>query len=397
MKSATPKRGRATPKVPPTHIAPTPDQALAPKRVDVLEDAPHLLESTLANAVLHNPSSMSLRLDLANFLIAQNRDRDASVVLRNALLEFPEHCLMMLKLGEILHQYPAFQDEAIELFQRVISSNSKMVAAYRPLAWTLAQRGRNEEAITTLRAWCTAAPQDPVAAHLLAAYAQVSVPDRASDAFVAQTFDQAAGHFDTHLRDVLEYRAPEALGRHLSALLPASAKGSLHVLDMGCGTGLSAAVLKPWAQHLTGVDLSSGMLDKAGERGAYDVLVAAELTAYLDQKNLGVERFDLLFAADTLVYFGRLEAVMANAFTALRPGGWVAFTVEHLSTIANDPKSKHMLDKTGRYRHSEAYIKSVLCDVGFLEPKIILDQVRLELDVPQIALVVAAMKPSKVT
>ena len=394
MKPATPKRRRPTPKVVPTPVALTPDQAVVQPRVDVLEDAPHLLESKLANAVLYNPSSMSLRLDLANFLIAQNRDRDASVVLRNALLEFPEHCLMMFTLGEILHLYPAFQDEAIELFRRVISINSMMVAAYRPLAWTLARCGRNEEAITALRAWCAAAPQDAVALHLLAAYAQDSVPDGASDAFVAQTFDQAAGHFDTQLRDVLEYRAPEALGRHLSALLPASAKGSLHVLDMGCGTGLSAAVLKPWAQHLTGVDLSSGMLAKARERGAYDELLTAELTAFLDQKNLGVARFDFLFGADTLIYFGRLEAVMANAFTALRPGGWVAFTVEHLSTMANDPTSKYKLDKTGRYKHSEEYVKSVLCDAGFLSPHIILDQVRLELDVPQIALVVAAMKPT---
>ena len=355
--------------------------------------APHLRESELAHAVFHDPSSMSARLALADFLLEQNRDRDASIVLRNALETFPNHCQMMLKLGEILHQYPAFQDEAIELLSRVISINASVFAAYRPLVWTLNYRRRHEEAVTTLRGWCAAAPTDPVAAHLLAAYTRESIPDRASDAFVKHTFDQAAETFDTYLRDTLQYRAPEALGTHLATLVPASAGASLDVLDMGCGTGLSAPVLRPWARHLSGVDLSTGMLEKAREANGYDILDAAELTVYLDQKSVSGPQFDLLFAADTLVYFGRLDEVLNKAFAALRAGGWIAFTVEHLSTRANDSESQFSLETTGRYKHSEEYVVATLSSAGFLKPHIILDRVRSELDAPQIALIVAAMKP----
>ena len=356
--------------------------------------APHLRESELAHAVFHNPDSMSARLALADFLIEQDRDRDASVVLRNALVAFPDHCLMMLKLGEILHQYPAFQEEAIELLKRVISINVKMFAAYKPLAKTLSSCGQPDEAIATLRAWCAVAPADPVAAHWLAAYVGEAIPDRASDAFVTQTFDRAAGHFDTLLRDTLKYCAPESLGKQLGWLLPASAGASLDVLDMGCGTGLSAPVLRPWARHLTGVDLSTGMLAKAREAGGYDTLEAAELTAYLDQMSADGTQFDLLFAADTFVYFGRLDAVMNKAFAVLRAGGCVAFTVEHLSTKVNDPLSEFSLETTGRYKHAEEYVVAALTNAGFHKLHIVLDQVRFELNVPQIALVVVAMKPA---
>ena len=104
---------------------------------------------------------MSAGLARADFLIEQNRDRDASVVLRNALLAFPDRGLMMLRLGEILDQFAAVRDDGIELFKRVVSINSRTVAACRALAWTLARYGRNAQAVETLRAWCVAALDDP--------------------------------------------------------------------------------------------------------------------------------------------------------------------------------------------------------------------------------------------
>ena len=354
-------------------------------------------ESALLSAVVRHPEDVSASLALASFLSGQDRDRDAAAVYRQILEDHPDDGEALCKLGVLLHLYPAFQEEAVELLQRAISLDSTLAAAYRPLASTLDQQGRRSEAVAVLRAWCAAAPLDAVASHLLAAFSAETVPQRATDAFVQQTFDLAAERFDQHLRDTLQYRAPEALSAHLGALLPASTQVSLDILDMGCGTGLCAPLLRPWARTLTGVDLSSGMLAKAREGGLYDGLEAAELTAYLAQRNHRQSSFDVLFAADTLVYFGQLDALFLQAFAALRPGGWLAFTVERLSPSDRESVDARnfILDTTGRYKHSAHYVKQTLANAGFLAPHLIEAPVRLESGEPEIGLVVAAMKPER--
>ena len=351
-------------------------------------------EAELVGAVLNNPSDIYALLKLGMFLTEQSRDRDAAAVYRQLLSDHPENGLGLVKLGCILHEYPAFQDEAIELLQKAISLNASATDAYRPLAWTLDQLGRRDEAIDVLRAWCAVAPTEPTAAHLLAAYSDEAVPERAADAFVEKTFDLAAARFDLHLRDALQYRGPEVLGAHLEALLPSAVRGSLNILDMGCGTGLCAPQLRPWARHLTGVDLSSGMLAKARETRGYDELEVAELTAYLAAAHQVGRRFDILFAADTLVYFGRLEGLFAQAFAVLNGGGWLAFTVEQLASSDDAGVARDLrLDTTGRYKHSVQYVKNAIIAAGFLAPNVAEAQVRLDSGTPQIALVVAARKP----
>lgn len=52
-------------------------------------------------------------------------------------------------------------------------------------------------------------------------------------------------------------------------------------MDLGCGTGLMGPLLRQHVEHLAGVDLSQGMIDKARERGCYDELAVGELAAHL--------------------------------------------------------------------------------------------------------------------
>jgi predicted TPR repeat methyltransferase len=133
---------------------------------------------------------------------------------------------------------------------------------------------------------------------------------------------------------------------------------NLAVVDAGCGTGLCAPLLRPWAAHLAGCDLSVGMLQRAEQRGGYDVLHKAELTHYL-QTQPG--RFDLVISADTLCYFGDLHEVLAAAARALRPAGGVVFTVEAM------PGGQHgfRLEGSGRYRHAAAHVEACLAAAGF--------------------------------
>jgi predicted TPR repeat methyltransferase len=87
------------------------------------------------------------------------------------------------------------------------------------------------------------------------------VPVRAPDAYVQQVFDRFSRTFEAKLAK-LEYRAPDLVVGSLAATgVPPD--GSRQILDLGCGTGLCGPLLRPYAAHLVGVDLSTGMLAHA--------------------------------------------------------------------------------------------------------------------------------------
>lgn len=191
------------------------------------------------------------------------------------------------------------------------------------------------------------------------------------------------------MRESLHYRAPEALFEHLQAAMPAVAVQSLHVLDMGCGTGLCAPLLRPLSRRLVGVDLSAGMLERAAVRTGYDELHCAELTAWLAAT---AEQFDLLFAADTLLYFGDLGPILRLSHQALRAGGWLAFTVEALPDAPTDHGVE--LATSGRFRHSEVHLQRALAACGFVRVQTIETRLRFEAGVAVMGFAVVAQRPA---
>ncbi|MBK6472076.1 MAG: methyltransferase domain-containing protein [Betaproteobacteria bacterium] len=95
-------------------------------------------------------------------------------------------------------------------------------------------------------------------------------------------------------------------------------------LDLGCGTGLCGPLLRPLARHLTGLDLSAAMLGRARATGVYDRLEQADAAQFLAAIS---ERFDLVVAADVLIYIGDPGPLFAAAQRAMQRGLF-AFTVE---------------------------------------------------------------------
>jgi predicted TPR repeat methyltransferase len=352
------------------------------------------VESVLVTALMHDPENVVALMNMGRHFEAHDRDQEADGMYRTALAVQPDHPEALLALGRLLHLYPAFRDEAITFLQRTLEIDPSLTAAYAPLASSLKSVGRVEEGVAVLRAWVAAAPMDAVAMHILAASSHEDVPDRASDAFVTKTFDEGAERFDTLLRDTLQYRAPEVLSAHLHTMLTESGAGvtmqALDVLDVGCGTGLCAPLLRPLARRLVGVDLSGNMIEKARARGGYDLLETAELTGYLAAHT---GEFDLLFSADTLCYFGRLAEVFAAAQASLRAGGWLAFTVERLLSTDDTANDTFTLAPTGRYQHAADYVRSALQHAGFAAPQMIHAQLRIELGHPVMGLAVVAQKP----
>ncbi len=155
--------------------------------------------------------------------------------------------------------------------------------------------------------------------------------------------------FDEKLVGALRYHVPE----EMQALVAAQGRRLSNILDLGCGTGLSGVHLKPLGSRLTGVDLSPRMLEKARERGLYDRLIEADIEDFLAdaQDAYGRERYDLVAAADLLIYFGDLAPFFARLAARIEPQGLFAFSVE--TTGAGD----FTLLPSGRFAHSSAYIE----------------------------------------
>jgi predicted TPR repeat methyltransferase len=255
--------------------------------------------------------------------------------------------IALMEQGRI-HESVIANSRAVLLQPRNLSARSQVIRALELL-------GEREQAIGMYREWLAEAPGNPVVSHLLAA-CEGHAPARASDGYVETVFDSYAGSFDASL-EKLHYRAPELVARAVQEMHGTPA-ANLAVVDAGCGTGLCAPLLRPWAAHLAGCDLSVGMLQRAEQRGGYDVLHKAELTHYLTTQPA---RFDLVASADTLCYFGDLHEVLAAAARALRPEGGVVFTVEAMAGGQDD----FTLEGSGRYRHAAAHVQACLAAAGF--------------------------------
>lgn len=198
--------------------------------------------------------------------------------------------------------------------------------------------GYAETALRVADAFLRDERDDPVHRYHLAAISGADVT-RAPVDYVSAYFDRFADKFETQLVDVLQYNVPEKL----DALIRTTGAATSRTLDLGCGTGLASPRLRSRSERLVGVDLSPRMLAKARERGLYDELVAADMIAWLEATDQG---FDLIFAADSLIYFGPLEPLLAAAARALAPGGLLALSIETTSRAAWE------LLPSGRFAHA---------------------------------------------
>ncbi len=334
-------------------------------------------------AIQLDPAHANAHSNLGVVLRAKGKVPEAEAAYRAAIAINAGHSDAYHNLGVLLNGQKRPQ-EAAACFAKVITLRPKDPEARRLLALAHCTLGEFDKAVEIYEGWLREEPDDPIARHMLAACSGRDVPPRASDAYIEATFDSFAASFDSRLAKLL-YRAPALVAETLRQT-DAGAPNSLDVLDAGCGTGLCGPLIAPYARRLVGVDLSEQMLARARERDVYDELVRGELTAYVLDC---AERFDVIVSADTLVYFGPLDAFVDAAEKALRPGGRLIFTVEELS---DDGDAGYSLSTSGRYRHSHEYLEHVLASAR-LEPEIVPAELRLEGGDPVPGLVVRGTKP----
>jgi predicted TPR repeat methyltransferase len=142
--------------------------------------------------------------------------------------------------------------------------------------------------------------------------------------------------------------------------------------------------VRPLVGHMTGVDLSSGMVAEAHKKQCYDRLEVGELNLFLQGEAAERRRYDLVVAADVLVYMADFAGAAAKVAEVLTPDGLFAFTVE------THTGEGMILGETLRYAHAPAHVAEVLGQAGFTELSSDSVSIRSEKGVPVASLVVVA-------
>lgn len=258
-----------------------------------------------------------------------------------------------------------------------------------PTAWyelgDLAQRaGLRSQAAEAYGRYLPLCQEKAEIQHLLTALRDEPPPPRCPNECVKEIFDDFADYFDSRLLGKLKYQGPERICEMVDSVADKAA--ALRILDLGCGTGLSGAALKPRAARLVGVDLSVEMMEQARKRGIYDSLELSEITEWLGRAD-DPERFELVIACDALIYFGELEELTRLVAERLEPGGWFAFSAER------SDRHPFSLTDSGRYAHNATYIREVAAKAGLVIVRMGQGFLRMEAGEEVVGLCVLLAKP----
>jgi predicted TPR repeat methyltransferase len=239
-------------------------------------------------------------------------------------------------------------EKAPESYRKAIELRPDYTSAHFNLGISLQKLGRFKEAEKHYHKVLEARPDDEAAQFMLQSLGTSAAPDAAPVEHVRRIFDRCAGTFERILVKDLEYKTPELLFELVRPHLTAE----MNVLDLGCGTGLGAQLYRPFAEKLTGVDVSPKMLKKAAEKKIYNRLEVFDIL----QDWAFPQNFDLIYSSDVFVYFGNLDTIIRSASSYLVYGGIIAFSVERLE----ENNKEYQLFPSGRYAHSRTYIQNCL-------------------------------------
>lgn len=246
--------------------------------------------------------------------------------------------------------YQQEQDpRAITAYQKAVQAKNTHYEAHHNLACIYLATGRTDAALEHFVVSNNISP-NPTAKHFINAL-KGKTPDSISPQFVEQLFDQYAGHYEQHLKE-LGYTLPFVARESFAEVW--SETRMLDILDCGVGTGLGAVAFADMTNTIDGVDLSEEMLHMAKSKGGYNKLVQQDATAYCNSNKL---KYDLALALELVNYIHPVEPFLAAAYTTLKPAGMLIVSIETADVTA--------LQKSGRVAYNIEEFLVQINNAGF--------------------------------
>lgn len=293
------------------------------------------------------PNHFETQTNLATCYLKKGLLNEAKQHYIKALALNPDDSQILFNLG-VINMQQGEVDLAIQYYQRAIPLATADFALHNNLGVAFLAKHHVQFALQHFQDASLIQPNNKAIQHtidVLSSHKHLlsSPPD-----YIKSLFDSYADHYDSHLREALEYKVPELLLE--SFLKVRKRQTSYDIIDLGCGTGLCGELFKPYATNLVGVDLSPNMLALAAQKNIYDELVESELVSFLNQESAHV---DLIIAGDVLVYIGDLAALFKAIYHALRDHGLFIFNTEISETVDFE------MNQSGRFSHEHHYIKKM--------------------------------------
>jgi predicted TPR repeat methyltransferase len=309
-------------------------------------------EQCFVDSLERMPGRISTLLNLAATRLKLQRPVDAIAAADAVLAAEPRNVdALQLRAGALARL--GLKEQALDAFDGALALDPSLADTWSQRGGLLREAGRLAEAAQAFEQAIARGGDAALNGYYLAAVRGTVPPDAAPAGYIEGLFDDYSASFEQHLIGSLCYRAHVVLIETLAAVRAGPFRSAL---DLGCGTGLCGALVKPRVGRLTGVDLAARMVARARERGVYDRLEQAEIVAWLGANH---ETFDLVVCTDVLIYFGDLAPVFAGVRQALATQGLFCFSVELSSD--DDVKLKPSL----RYAHSEHCLRELAARHGF--------------------------------
>lgn len=308
-------------------------------------------EREFADALALAPGRPSVLTNLGAVRLKLGRVLEALDLLQQALAQEPGNAEALGHCGTALAELGRPR-EALACFDRALAIEPAAPALWVLRGTVLKELGRGPEAAASWREALARGGDAALLGYYLAGVEAGDAPPTPPRQYVQALFDGYAEGFEAHVVQDLRYDAPRVLVQRITG----EGRRFRQALDLGCGTGLCGALLRPLAQRLTGVDLSANMLERARARGVYDTLQQADVLDFLSASQ---QQFDCVLAADVFIYVGALEGVLRALSQRMAPGGVFAFTVEEST------QGELVLRSSLRYAHSEAGLRRLAAEHGF--------------------------------
>ncbi|MDZ5649334.1 tetratricopeptide repeat protein [Nitrospirillum sp. BR 11828] len=359
----------------------------------LFQDAGHLdiAEQHYRNALEARPSYVEAAANLGLVLRRLGRLDEALDYLRATAEAQPDLAQTHSNLGLVLNEAGQYQ-EALAVFDRLAALRPFEVAPQVGRAAALRGLGHLAEAATAIRqalsrpettvsaeleaaqiaaalqaagngaaarslvdAW-RATGVTPILRHTEAALGLAPPPPRAELAYLEQMYDaQAAMLTEQTVAGATAALSPTlaaTLARHLGP-----AAGTLQVLEIDCGVGALAPLLKPYAADLVGVHPSATAVQAAARSGLYDQLVHGDHAVVLERSTANA---NLIVSTDIANHIGDLGPLASAAADALLPGGTLVLVLD-----AAEPWAPALtLKENGRYLHRRDHVEGALRQAG---------------------------------
>ena len=294
------------------------------------------------------PQDAEAHNNLGNTLKELGRLDEAEASYKKAIALKPDYAKAYNNLGVTLQELGRLK-EAEASYKKAIKLKPDYAKAHYNLGKVYKTIAKYSKAVECFEKTLELSSEDLLGATLqLATLGKRKIPDKTPEKYMREFYRKKSKNWNNFDKKKDNYRGHLLIENAFKKTHNISKK--IDILDMGCGTGSLARILRPYARSLVGVDLSPDMLFKAEEICLYDSLYEKDLSQYLGEV---LNYYDTVVAAAVLIHFNDLDNIFFLVRDSLKINGRFIFSIFEETQKNKDLNSFLM------YAHSDDYVTAL--------------------------------------